>query len=70
VIIADNAFEKPTDIETITEKNSKKYVKNYIASMTIPYNHQNSETFGMRLYFGPNHYPNPQKYDLELQSQN
>lgn len=69
VIIADNAFEKPTDIETITEKRSKKYVKNYAASLTIPYNHKNSETFGMRLYFGPNHYQTLKKYDLGLEKQ-
>ncbi len=69
VIIADNAFEKPTDIETVTLKDSKKYVKNYSAALTIPYGHQKSESFGMRFYFGPNHYQTLKKYDIELERQ-
>ncbi len=69
-IIADNAFEKSTTIET---KNllsgSGKYVKQFSASLKMPYTHQGAETYGMRLYFGPNHFKTLKKYDLELEKQ-
>jgi len=68
VIIADNTFEKPTDIETIKET-SGKYIKQYSAALSIPYTHQNAETFGMRLYFGPNHFKTLKHYDLDLEKQ-
>ncbi|MBA3704981.1 MAG: membrane protein insertase YidC [Bacteroidetes bacterium] len=68
VIVADAAFEKPTDIETIKLQGSS-YVKNFSAALTIPYNHGQSESFGMRFYFGPNHYQTLKKYDLELERQ-
>ncbi len=68
VIIADSTF-KETDIETATLRGSKKYVKNYSAALTIPYHHQNNESFGMRLYFGPNHFKTLKQYDLELEKQ-
>lgn len=68
VIIADNAFEKPTEIEAVTQHGSEKYIKQYSSLLTIPYNHQNT-TFGMRFYFGPNHYQTLKKYDLGLEHQ-
>lgn len=69
VIIADAAFEKPSNIVTANEIGSTKYVKNYLASLAIPYNHKATETFGMRLYFGPNHYQTLKKYDIQLEHQ-
>lgn len=69
VIIADNAFEKPTDIESSNQSISSNYIKNFSTSLTIPYEHQQSTTFGMRFYFGPNHYQTLKKYDLELERQ-
>ncbi len=68
-IIADNAFEKSTAIETATQSGSGKYVKQFLATINIPYTHQNAESFGMRLYFGPNHFKTLKKYDLELEKQ-
>lgn len=68
-IIADAAFEKPSNIVTANEKGSKKYVKNYLATLSIPYNHKPNETFGMRFYFGPNHYQTLKKYDIQLEYQ-
>ncbi len=69
VIIADNAFEKHTEVETAMEHTSAKYVKNYTAQLSIPYNPQQNGSFGMRFYFGPNHYKTLKKYDLELEKQ-
>ncbi len=68
-IIADDGFEKSTEIETTTLHGSARYVKQYSAALIIPYTHQNSETFGMRLYFGPNHFKTLKKYDLDLEKQ-
>lgn len=65
VLIADNTFNKETEIETIGQQASKNYVKEYRASISIPY----SESVGMRMYFGPNHFKTLKKYDLELEKQ-
>ncbi len=69
VLIADNAFEKHTEVESTMEKTSAKYIKNYTASFSIPYNPQQNGTFGMRFYFGPNHYQTLKKYDVDLEKQ-
>jgi YidC/Oxa1 family membrane protein insertase len=69
VIIADNAFNKNAQIESLKEHTSVNYIKNYSASLTIPYKHQNIESFGLRFYFGPNHYKTLKKYDIDLERQ-
>src|SRR6185295_3037237 len=48
---------------------SKAYVKNYTAALSLPYTHQKTEGYSMRLYFGPNHYQTLKKYDLGLERQ-
>ncbi len=68
VIIADNVFNKESELETISQKASLKYVKEYHAALSIPYTKPN-ESIGMRLYFGPNHFATLKKYDLELEKQ-
>jgi YidC/Oxa1 family membrane protein insertase len=67
--IADNSFEANSSIETKKLSDSSKYVKDLSASLLIPYKHQNIESFGMRVYFGPNHYQTLKKYDLKLERQ-
>ncbi|MES2591946.1 MAG: membrane protein insertase YidC [Bacteroidota bacterium] len=69
VLIADEAFDKAGEIETSAENGSAKYVKRYAAALTIPYKHLASETFGMRFYFGPNHFKTLKHYDLDLEKQ-
>lgn len=69
VLIADTAFSKPVEIETKNIVGSKKYIKDYTATLNIPYTHKPSETFGMRFYFGPNHYQTLKKYDIGLELQ-
>ncbi len=65
VIIADNTFNKESELETVSQVASKNYVKEYRATLSIPY----SESVGMRMYFGPNHFKTLKKYDLELEKQ-
>ena len=69
VIIADDVFGKSTSIETNVQHGSPKYVKQYSSAISIPYKHQQSESFGMRFYFGPNHFKTLKKYDLDLEKQ-
>ena len=69
VIIADNTFEKHTEVTTATERTSQKYIKNYASTFSIPYKGQQNESFGMRFYFGPNHYQTLKKYDVDLERQ-
>ncbi|MFH1004234.1 MAG: membrane protein insertase YidC [Bacteroidota bacterium] len=70
VIIANDFFEKSNaDITSHNEKNSKKYVKMFATNLAVPYNHQTQETFGMKYYFGPNHFQTLKKYNLHLEKQ-
>jgi YidC/Oxa1 family membrane protein insertase len=68
VIIADSSFGA-TSITTKTEKGSAKYIKDLSSSLTIPYHNLANESFGMNLYFGPNHFKTLKKYDLDLEKQ-
>jgi YidC/Oxa1 family membrane protein insertase len=67
--IADNSFAANSSIETKNTADSSAFVKDLSASMLIPYNHASAESFGMRVYFGPNHYQTLKKYDLNLERQ-
>jgi YidC/Oxa1 family membrane protein insertase len=68
VIIAKNEFEKPS-VETKILHGSKKYIKNYAATIPLEYNPANNQSYAMQLYFGPNHYQTLKKYDLDLEKQ-
>ncbi|HTB07059.1 MAG TPA: membrane protein insertase YidC, partial [Bacteroidia bacterium] len=71
MIIADTRFASP-EVSSTLEKDSA-HVKTYTASLSIPYNHQASETFGLKFYFGPNSYKLLKQYsadnDLMLERQ-
>ncbi len=69
VVIADLTFEKASSLETTSEVGSPKYIKQYTTALNIPFTHKKSESFGMRFYFGPNHYKTLKGYDLELEKQ-
>jgi YidC/Oxa1 family membrane protein insertase len=61
-LIADNSFDSPV-VETFTDKNSKSVVKRMSASFSLPYDRKPTDTFGMKFYFGPNHYSTLKKID-------
>jgi YidC/Oxa1 family membrane protein insertase len=70
VFIADQYFDKPTHIETAGAKSTDPNIVKYMAAnFTIPYNHAPSESFGMQMYFGPNHYQTLKKIGYNLQKQ-
>ena len=69
VLIADNAFDSPV-VETSTDEGQPKYVKELSAAFALPYDHKATESFGMKFYFGPNHYQTLKKVDdLGLEKQ-
>jgi YidC/Oxa1 family membrane protein insertase len=64
-IIADEAF--PTaDIKYDYHAESDRYVGDFYADIAFPYENKPSQTYGMRFYFGPNHYQTLRQYDLSL----
>ena len=71
VIIADDFFDKSgADVTSHNEKTSARYIKDFSANLTVPYLHKPAETFGMKFYFGPNHYQTLKRFDgLELERQ-
>lgn len=70
VLIADKAFESPTNIETEgSASENDRIIKRTKASFTIPYDHKPNETFAMHFYFGPNHYQTLKKTGYSLQKQ-
>jgi YidC/Oxa1 family membrane protein insertase len=69
VIIAKDTFGSQSNVETKLLPTSANYVKEFAASLSIPYTHKASETFAMQMYFGPNHFKTLKKYDLDLDKQ-
>ncbi len=70
VLIADKGFDKPTRLEVRNpEDEEENYVKTMSAGLTIPYNHTASESFGMQMYIGPNHYQTLKHIGYSLEKQ-
>jgi YidC/Oxa1 family membrane protein insertase len=56
VLIADGtSFDSPV-VETRTDKNQDRYVKNMTASLSLPLENKPEQDIRLRFYFGPNHY--------------
>ena len=69
VLIADNSFDSPV-VETSVDESQTNYVKKLTASFALPYDHKATESYGMKFYFGPNHYQTLKKIDhLGLEKQ-
>lgn len=64
-IIADTKFDNGTLESKLDE--SRRHIKTLDASVNIPYTHNNSESFGMKFYFGPNHYKSLAKLDIQME---
>ncbi|MCW0482902.1 membrane protein insertase YidC [Gaoshiqia sediminis] len=64
-IIADEAF--PTaDVKFNYTEDSKRYVGDFYADIAFPYEGDPNQAYGMKFYFGPNHYNTLKQYDIEL----
>jgi YidC/Oxa1 family membrane protein insertase len=68
-LIADNGFDKPTRVESISGLEGDAFVKQMNVSLTIPYNHNQRESFAMHFYIGPNHYQLLKKAGDNLEKQ-
>ncbi len=79
-LISDNAFEKNSSVESKqldVHKNADgkevvtlgKYTgfKTLSASLALAYNHGAAESYGMKFYFGPNHYKSLEKLNIGLE---
>ncbi len=67
-IIADKVFSKAGSfIKSSSRPNSEVIVKAATAELGIPYNHQPSEKFTFKFYFGPNHYNTLEEQNISLE---
>ena len=66
-LIADKKFDRGR-VES-RQNADMPYLEANKASLTIPYNHNNLEHFGMQFYIGPNHYQTLKSKDLQLEEQ-
>ncbi|MBC8266875.1 MAG: membrane protein insertase YidC [Flavobacteriales bacterium] len=62
IFIAKNGFEKPTNLSSIKNENSK-FIKELSANFELPYNHKRSEQLNFQFYFGPNNFKALKKYN-------
>lgn len=66
-VIADASF--PTaDVKFDYIKDDPKYIANFFADIALPYEAKKSQDYGMKFYFGPNHYSTLKQYGLSLES--
>ncbi|MCE1166583.1 MAG: membrane protein insertase YidC [Sphingobacteriia bacterium] len=70
-LIADQSFDAADlHVYTLDEvKQPKRYLESMKASIPMAYKADGDNSFGMRLYFGPNKYRTLEKYDLRLERQ-
>ena len=69
VLIADNSFDKPTRLEIYNAPEESNFIKLMSIGLTLPYNHTASESFGMQMYIGPNHYQTLKHIGFSLEKQ-
>ena len=66
IIIPDESFLGATVRSKKLDANPK-YLKNFRAEISVPYDSKPLETIPLTFYFGPNHYNTLKKYDLGLE---
>ena len=63
ILITNNKLGSP-EVSSADAKDNT-HVKNFAASVLIPYNHMATESYGMQIYFGPNNYKLLKSYGEE-----
>ena len=66
-MISDESFANAQIRQDKFQENPK-YLANFYADISIPYEGKPNETVGMRFFFGPNHYQTLKQYDINLES--
>jgi len=64
-LISDQVFDNGV-VESKSDE-TKKFVKILTANMGLAYNHGEKESYGMKFYFGPNHYKTLAALDIQLE---
>ncbi|MFN3557511.1 MAG: membrane protein insertase YidC [Bacteroidales bacterium] len=67
VIIAQESFSSAVVSTQSYEETNEELLKRMSASIDIPYNSRENNSFAMQLYFGPNHFNTLKSYGLELE---
>lgn len=65
VFISDDTFQNGT-IEYTTHKPEEEYIKNFIATLSVPFTPQTTDC-SFQYYFGPNKFSVLKKYDMHLE---
>jgi YidC/Oxa1 family membrane protein insertase len=65
--IAKTEFLKEGSFVKTSENPNSEFVKTITSELTIPYSHKSNETFGMQVYYGPNHFNTLKSYKLDLE---
>jgi YidC/Oxa1 family membrane protein insertase len=66
-IIANESFAN-AQIKQEKFEDNPKYLANFYADISLPYEGKPSESVSMRFFFGPNHYQTLKQYDINLES--
>jgi len=64
ILIADDAFDRNGRVTSTPLPTTKQFTKQFSADVDFPFK---SKEFGMRFYFGPNHYNTLKQYDESLE---
>ncbi len=67
-LISEDAFPS-ADIKTELTKEDPRYVGNFNAAISLPYEGKESESVKMKFFFGPSHYNTLKQYDLSMENQ-
>ena len=67
VLINKNGFNRSAVVKAKTNENSKNFVRELSADLSLPYNHKNEESIELQFYFGPNNYQALSEYDILLE---
>lgn len=65
--IAKTEFLKDGSFVKTSENPNSEFVKTITSELSIPYSHKSNETFGMQVYYGPNHFNTLKSYKLDLE---
>ena len=66
ILIADNSFSNAS-LHSVKMLDTANYLKEYNATLGVNYENRPFYSVPMRFYFGPNHFPTLQKYNLGLE---
>lgn len=67
-IIAEESFPA-AQVKSEPYKEDEKYIANFFAGISLPWESNASQNYGMQFYFGPNHFKTLNQYNNDMASQ-